>query len=1377
MNRRFHFAQRHLPAVVGWLGLVICVCAPGPIAFGQLDLLPVPGQRDYQPLESIFDDPTARPLDLLPIDRETSRAIVRRDLNNGDYWGLFRAQEHIDFFDDWGYGPSGVERSDGWLEREFGEEIKTWKEKQREKIRQKLRDGDSTAIDDWWNLWDLLDTGYGPSGMERTPKIQDEFPEDYTLWEQKVFGPLGASAADEFRRLNSGGYGPGLESQSIERHVQHVSESLTRDKQWTPDTIADLKRDILDDPNLSPGDKETLVGQIDDLATGRRRPGVSLQSSGQNGLPGPFRMPDATNFSIDVATANARNASYYGDPNSLQPVDGVPGVPAGAGITARTFRYLALPRFPGEIDSGGIDVFVLGDGERPRFPRGIGTLPGGIPVLVLGDGERPRFLGGIGVFFPGRTGLGLGIEDNSGLEAMFDPTRPDRSLEVEYVAFAALGGSQAPPVNSPLVPVSPFGLPGGRIDLVGITLDVFGPKGLPGGGGIPIAPDADNDGVSDEDEKKRGTDPNKKDTDGDGIDDLHDRQPLGPRGPIVLLPEPGGKPVISNPPGGVAPDGGFVLTDEERRLVAAYLETLTAPPMHTVADVIAMNFPDADADEDGVSDEEEKKRGTDPNKKDTDGDGIDDLHDPQPRGPLGPFVDLSGAGGGTPSFPRGPNDPIPLLGGHTLQEVIDSLHRPGFELVHLQSIAEGMEAIYTSNLVILPTQVDEPDCDGDGVPDAAETELGTDPNRPTTFPRPWRTMLDELRRRRPGDPLVNLDPNTVPDTFFLSSFIPTGTDLPFSPYAAGGDHSALQNLNGDTHTQYMDRSGARSMSGNLGLGGDIGDIPGDSPIFLRPDLPSEKMVHDAFDGFLAMGKMSSAEQPMAQKIMNSLKLEQQGASTVLSLNIRSADIMALVEQAMAASGGSVPSSHPECPVDQFEGTVEETYSLSPASTDHFRTSRGSWGQPGDDQWTLGKIGLTQELHEQTLAEIPDNQRPVIVAVIDSGVDLAHPELWGQLWRNRGEIPFNQIDDDGNGYVDDVYGYNTQANNSNIWDDNGHGTAVAGIIAARWDGRGMAGVAPNCRLMIVKAFNAAGKSDAVRVALAIRYAVLNGAKIIHISAESDQPIELDQAMIDWTRKQGVLVVAAAGSRGRDTAKIAPAGLRGVLTVGAVDKNDQRAKFSGWGREVDLVAPGVDILSLRARGTDFMFAMSGPALKIKAGDRVADSRWYRADGTSFAAPLVTGAAALVWAQNPKRTAEQIERQLLMSCDDVEGPGWDVLTGAGRLNVAKAAAADPDHLLVAKVLKAEVRQRNGRRVLTVSGEARGTHFADRSLQLAYGKSPAANDWRTIESSRQSVADGELGQVPGESLNRKGTWHVRCVVRDTRGTTREASTTFEIE
>ena len=297
---------------------------------------------------------------------------------------------------------------------------------------------------------------------------------------------------------------------------------------------------------------------------------------------------------------------------------------------------------------------------------------------------------------------------------------------------------------------------------------------------------------------------------------------------------------------------------------------------------------------------------------------------------------------------------------------------------------------------------------------------------------------------------------------------------------------------------------------------------------------------------------------------------------------------------------------------------------------------------GDGQRQLKQIGLTRELHEQIVSASAVSERPVVVAVIDSGVDLSHPELWGQLWRNRGEIAFNGIDDDRNGYIDDVYGYNTQADNSNIADEIGHGTAVAGIIAARWDDRGIGGVAPHCRLMIVKAFDKSGRSDSARVSLAIRYAVLNGANIIHLSAENSEPHEVDQAMIAWAIDKGVLVIAASGSHGRDTASVSPANLQGVLTVGACDATDRRAEFSGWGRHVDLVAPGVDVLSLRARGTDFMHSLGGETLGIAAGDSVVDERWYRARGTSFSAPLVTGAAAAIWAADPRsdRPANQAQ-----------------------------------------------------------------------------------------------------------------------------------------
>ncbi|HUG94421.1 MAG TPA: S8 family serine peptidase, partial [Planctomycetaceae bacterium] len=235
--------------------------------------------------------------------------------------------------------------------------------------------------------------------------------------------------------------------------------------------------------------------------------------------------------------------------------------------------------------------------------------------------------------------------------------------------------------------------------------------------------------------------------------------------------------------------------------------------------------------------------------------------------------------------------------------------------------------------------------------------------------------------------------------------------------------------------------------------------------------------------------------------------------------------------------------------------------------------------------------------------------PVVIAVIDSGVDLAHPELWGQLWRNLGETPGNGIDDDGNGFVDDVFGYNFVRDSSDITDDNGHGTFVAGILAARARRGGfqppaagsrpygMAGVNPHARLMILKAANAEGRMTPLALCRAIHYAVNHGAHVIHMSLGVSPPGELETATIAWAREQGVLLVAPSGSNGHDTAKLAPACLPGVLTVGATTPDDERAPLSGWGSHLDLVAPGVDILSLRAAGTDFLATFAGSQTRIE------------------------------------------------------------------------------------------------------------------------------------------------------------------------------------
>jgi hypothetical protein len=397
-------------------------------------------------------------------------------------------------------------------------------------------------------------------------------------------------------------------------------------------------------------------------------------------------------------------------------------------------------------------------------------------------------------------------------------------------------------------------------------------------------------------------------------------------------------------------------------------------------------------------------------------------------------------------------------------------------------------------------------------------------------------------------------------------------------------------------------------------------------------------------------------------------------------------------------------------------------------------------------------------------------KPLIVAVIDSGVDFSHPQLWGQLWRNPGETADNGVDDDGNGLVDDVFGYNFVDDNADVRDEFGHGTFVAGIIAARWNGTGMAGVNPKVKLMILKVIDARGNVKGLPVCRAIFYAVKNGAKIINLSLGLTPPGKPEQRVIEWALKQGVLIVAASGTSGKDTATLSPACLPGVLTVGASDARDRRASFSGWGRHVGLVAPGVDILSLRGQGTDF----EG---QLNAVDPQHRERYYRADGSSFAAPLAAGVAALVWARDPKLTAEQVKHMLLMSCDDVDQPGWDVSTGAGRLNAARALQADPNHFLHTQITNVEKARFDGKTVLTVRGQAFGTHFKARKLLIAFGKEPDRNDWKEVLTEKDAIADGVLGQIPATAFDRPGTWSVRTVVEDEKGTLRQATIVLAIE
>lgn len=245
-------------------------------------------------------------------------------------------------------------------------------------------------------------------------------------------------------------------------------------------------------------------------------------------------------------------------------------------------------------------------------------------------------------------------------------------------------------------------------------------------------------------------------------------------------------------------------------------------------------------------------------------------------------------------------------------------------------------------------------------------------------------------------------------------------------------------------------------------------------------------------------------------------------------------------------------------------------------------------------WGLHNTGQT--VGETTGTEDADMDLPgawdlvtdcssIIVAVIDSGVDLNHPDLAGNLWTNTGETAGNDADDDGNGYVDDVNGWDFVDNDNNPMDVTGHGTHVAGTIAARGNNReGITGLCWRAQIMPVRMLNAFGVGTVDQFVGAIDYAVQKGAKILNTSLGGSTYSQSEYDAIARANAAGVLVIAAAGnqSSNNDTKPLYPANhnLPNIISVAATDQNDALASFSNHGaRTVHVAAPGKNIYSLK------------------------------------------------------------------------------------------------------------------------------------------------------------------------------------------------------
>jgi len=296
------------------------------------------------------------------------------------------------------------------------------------------------------------------------------------------------------------------------------------------------------------------------------------------------------------------------------------------------------------------------------------------------------------------------------------------------------------------------------------------------------------------------------------------------------------------------------------------------------------------------------------------------------------------------------------------------------------------------------------------------------------------------------------------------------------------------------------------------------------------------------------------------------------------------------------------------------------------------------------QWALDQISAPAAWDVVTGAPA------VVIAVLDSGIDVDHPDLDARLWTNPGETPGNGIDDDGNGHVDDLRGWNFIAQTNEVDDDDGHGTQVAGAAVAETDnGAGVAGVCWNCRVMAVKVMQPGGVANYSDIALGVYYAADKGAEVINLSLGGYANSNTLRAAIE-AAAQGAVIVAAAGDDNSND-PFYPAAYPGVLAVGAATSADTRAVFSNYGDWVDAAAPGVNITTTLNGGS------YGPA-----------------DGTSLSAPLVSGLAGLVWTQHPDWTPALVQAQVLQTADPIGADGL----GSGRINAAAAVTLAPHPLL---------------------------------------------------------------------------------------------------
>ena len=399
----------------------------------------------------------------------------------------------------------------------------------------------------------------------------------------------------------------------------------------------------------------------------------------------------------------------------------------------------------------------------------------------------------------------------------------------------------------------------------------------------------------------------------------------------------------------------------------------------------------------------------------------------------------------------------------------------------------------------------------------------------------------------------------------------------------------------------------------------------------------------------------------------------------------------------------------------------------------------------NQQWSLNQPN-DFDIDAPEAWDIENGSSDVVIAILDTGVDYNHPDLEDNIWINEDEIPGNFRDDDQNGYIDDVIGYDFVHTTVEVafgedgkfidndpMDFAGHGTHCAGIAGAVTNnGIGIAGVCWNAKIMAVRAGYSGeddiGRLDSEAIVLGMRYAVKNGANVISMSFGGPIPSLFTQSAIEYAYENGVVLIAAAGNEFTDKVKY-PAVFDEVISVAATNQQDNRADFSNYGSWIDVAAPGVSINSTYP-----------------------DNSYKKISGTSMACPMVAGLAGLILSKNNSLSPDDVRTIIEYSIDRMDP--YDLPIRRGRVNAFKAMQRgtgsgiakieSPDH-------GAELKGTIGLR-----GTTSGGGFRNYTVEYTKGPETGAPIWLELTNSNQTVENGLLYSLNTEVLD-EGLYTIR--------------------